>query len=78
MKRMNSNATGCGRENSLFLVAAVEQNNEHNEEQDHDNEGQHHPDESTWFTGPSSIYIIVTDGQLNKGVSDMGAGALEI
>ena len=64
---------------SLFLVAAMEQNNEDYEEQDHDNKGKHHPDESTWFTGPHpGGDIILTHRQLNQGVSDMGAGALEI
>ena len=34
----------------LFLVTAVEYNDEDNQEDDHEEEGEDDPEDSTWFT----------------------------
>ena len=34
----------------LFLVTAVEYNDEDNQEDDHEEEGEDDPEHSTWFT----------------------------
>ena len=62
----------------LFLVTAVEYNDEDNQEDDHEEEGEDDPEHSTWFTCSRSSRVTLTNRQLKQCVPKIGAVTLEI